>query len=143
VRLEDAQGHPVTTVVGGEQVTLHVEAASPRPLAQPVIGFYVKDRLGQQLFGDNTLAAARGPAADDGGRLMARFSFVMPRLFPGEYLVAVAIADGTQADHVHHEWRHEAWHFTSAWSGGATGLVGIDVDVAWLTPAPPSGAGRR
>ena len=133
----------MTTVVGGEQVTLRVDAASPRPLAQPVIGFYVKDRLGQQLFGDNTLAATRGPAADDSGRLVARFSFVMPRLFPGEYLVAVAVADGTQADHVHHEWRHEAWHFTSAWPGGATGLVGIDVDVAWLTPAPPSVAGRR
>lgn len=143
VRLEDAEGRPVTTVVGGEQVTLRVDAASPRPLAQPVIGFYVKDRLGQQLFGDNTLAATRGPAADDSGRLVARFSFVMPRLFPGEYLVAVAVADGTQADHVHHEWRHEAWHFTSAWPGGATGLVGIDVDVAWLTPAPPSVAGGR
>ncbi|MGV3517110.1 ABC transporter ATP-binding protein [Luteitalea sp.] len=142
VRLEDAQGRPVTTVVGGEHVTLHVEAASPRPLARPVIGFYVKDRLGQQLFGDNTLAAAGGPADDD-GRLAARFSFVMPRLFPGEYLVAVAIADGTQADHVHHEWRHEAWHFTSAWPGGATGLVGIDVDVAWRTAARPSGARRR
>ena len=143
VRLEDAEGRPVTTVVGGEQVTLRVDAASPRPLAQPVIGFYVKDRLGQQLFGDNTLAAAGGPAADANGRLVARFSFVMPRLFPGEYLVAVAVADGTQADHVHHEWRHEAWHFTSAWPGGATGLVGIDVDVAWLTPAPPSVAGGR
>ncbi|WP_291985383.1 Wzt carbohydrate-binding domain-containing protein [Luteitalea sp.] len=137
VRLVDASDRPVTTIVGGEQVTLHVEAASRRPLAQPVIGFYVKDRLGQQLFGDNTLAAAGGPAADDDGRLVARFSFVMPRLFPGEYLVAVAIADGTQADHVHHEWRHEAWQFVSAWPGGATGLVGIDVEVRWLDPARP------
>ena len=55
----------------------------------------------------------------------------MPRLFPGEYLIAVAIADGTQADHVHHEWRHEAWQFSSAWAGGATGLVGIEVDARW------------
>ena len=50
--------------------------------------------------------------------------------------VAVAIADGTQTAHVHHEWRHEAWHFTSVWPGGATGLVGIDVDVAWMVTPP-------
>ena len=98
----------------------------------------MKDRLGQQLFGENTLAAiAPAPAARD--HLVARFRFVMPRLFPGEYLVAVAIADGTQADHVHHEWRHEAWHFTSAWPGGATGLVGIDVDASWVRRRRPRG----
>ena len=131
VRLEDAAGRPVLVTRGGERVVLRVEACCDVPLERPVIGFYVKDRLGQQLFGENTLASARLPVVGAGGRLAAEFAFVMPRLFPGEYLVAVAIADGTQADHVHHEWRHEAWHFASAWPGDATGLVGIEVDARW------------
>ena len=84
------------------------------------------------MFGENTLAAARQPVASATGGLTAEFAFVMPRLFPGEYLIAVAIADGTQADHVHHEWRHEAWHFSSVWPGGATGLVGLPVEIRWL-----------
>jgi lipopolysaccharide transport system ATP-binding protein len=132
VRLEDATGRPVTVTRGGEEVVLRVEARSDVPLARPVIGFYVKDRFGQQVFGENTLASAGAPGVCQGGRLAAEFAFVMPRLFPGDYLVAVAIADGTQADHVHHEWRHEAWQFASVWPGAATGLVGIEVDARWV-----------
>ena len=135
VRLVDANGLPVTTVRGGEHVWLLVDAASDGTIAQPIIGFYVKDRLGQQLFGENTLAAPHCPAVAPGTRFGARFGFVMPRLFPGDYLVAVAVAEGSQASHVHHEWRHEAWHFSSGWPGGATGLVGIEIDVCWIADA--------
>lgn len=131
VRLLDAHEGDVRTIRGGERVSLDVQAVTGDALTRPIIGFYVKDRLGQHLFGENTLAARAQCEAPAGSTLRARFAFVMPRLFPGEYLVAVAVADGHQADHVHHEWRHEAWHFTSVWPGEATGLVGIDVDVSW------------
>jgi lipopolysaccharide transport system ATP-binding protein len=131
VRLIDRDGHDVRTVAGGERVQLQVSATSEGALTAPIVGFYVKDRLGQQLFGENTLAVADAIDAAAGSRLTATFAFTMPRLFPGEYLVAVALADGTQAAHVHHEWRHDAWHFSSVWPGAATGLVGIDVDVTW------------
>lgn len=134
VRLVDADDRPVSTISGLETVWLHVDVETDLPLDQPIIGFYVKDRLGQELFGENTLAAGSPPRAEAGTRLSASFAFTMPRLFPGEYLVAVAVAEGTQASHVHHEWRHEAWHFRSAWPGGATGLVGIAVDVQWGAP---------
>ncbi|HTU99457.1 MAG TPA: ABC transporter ATP-binding protein [Luteitalea sp.] len=131
LRLADADV-PVRTARGGERVTLVVTIDGADALQRPIVGFYVKDRFGQQLFGENTLATSDAPAPRD-GRLTACFTFVMPRLFPGEYLIAVAVADGTQADHLHHEWRHEAWHFTSMWPGGATGLVGIEVGAAWGT----------
>lgn len=131
VRLIDSEGRDVRTVAGGERVHLRVSATSEGALSAPIVGFYVKDRLGQQLFGENTLAVADAIAAAAGSRLTATFAFTMPRLFPGEYLVAVALAEGTQAAHVHHEWRHEAWQFNSVWPGAATGLVGIDVDVTW------------
>ncbi|MGI8671301.1 MAG: ABC transporter ATP-binding protein [Luteitalea sp.] len=132
VRLVDAHGADVLTVRGGERVWLLVTAGVGDGLARPILGFYVKDRLGQQLFGENTLSASRPhPPAPPGSTVRARFAFVMPRLSPGEYLIAVAIAEGSQADHQHHEWRHEAWQFSSVWPGAATGLVGIDVDASW------------
>lgn len=143
-RISDVRLHlagsaqPLRTARGGERVTLVVTVDGVDVLQRPIVGFYVKDRFGQQLFGENTLATTAAPPAVD-GRLIAHFTFVMPRLFPGEYLVAVAVADGTQADHLHHEWRHEAWHFTSTWTGGATGMVGIDVDARWSAPATDQG----
>ena len=132
VQLVDARGRPVLSVRGGERVTLRVDVDRGQALLRPVVGFYVKDRFGQQLFGENTFAATAPPAGAASCRLRAHFTFVMPRLYPGQYLVAVAVADGTQADHVHHEWQHEAWQFTSTWPGEATGLVGIDVEPSWI-----------
>src|SRR5690606_33523637 len=54
VRLEDSEGRPVAWMVGGEIVTLTVKVDCHGALDRPIIGFYVKDRLGQNLFGDNT-----------------------------------------------------------------------------------------
>ena len=49
----------------------------------------------------------------------------MPILPPGTYSVTVAVANGTQQDHVQHHWIHDALFFKSESSMVATGLVGI------------------
>ena len=63
----------------------------------------------------------------------ARFTFVMPKLTPGEYAVGVAIADGTQVSHVQHHWIHEALVIRSVATGVVNALMAIpmlDVSVA-------------
>src|SRR5690606_1568579 len=54
VRLTDDEGRNLAWAVGGEIVRLTVDVQCHRPLERPIVGFYVKDRLGQALFGDNT-----------------------------------------------------------------------------------------
>ncbi|WP_442594934.1 ABC transporter ATP-binding protein [Parapusillimonas sp. JC17] len=127
VHLADDQGHRMAWVVGGEITNLHVQVQTSQPLDRPIVGFYVKDRLGQTLFGDNTyLTYANDPQAVEAGEtLKARFRFPMPLLPVGDYSIAVAIADGTQAEHVQHHWIHDAVLFRSHCSASATGLVGI------------------
>ena len=127
VRLTDTEGNPLAWVVGGEVVTLTITADCGTALDRPIIGFYVKDRLGQTLFGDNTyLSYIDTPVyADTGTTLTARFRFPMPWLPVGDYSIAVAIANGTQEEHVQHHWLHDALLFRSHSSAAAAGLVGI------------------
>lgn len=127
VRLENDEGQPLAWVVGGEIVTLRVKVECRLPLDRPIIGFFVKDRLGQNLFGDNTyLSYADNPVqVDGGGELQVRFRFPMPLLPVGDYSIAVAVANGTQLEHVHHHWIHDALIFRSQCSAVASGLVGI------------------
>lgn len=127
VRLEDSEGRPVAWMVGGEIVTLTVKVECQAELDRPIIGFYVKDRLGQNLFGDNTYLsyAERPVAVEAGGQLTVRFRFPLPLLPVGDYSVAVAVANGTQLEHVHHHWIHDAVLFTSHCSAVASGLVGV------------------
>lgn len=127
VEFLDKEGSPLAWVVGGEQVTLCVHAIAHEPLDAPIIGFYIKDRLGQALFGDNTyISYMNAPQACEAGQsLCAKFVFGMPRLAAGDYTVTVAIANGTQQEHVQHHWLHDALHFKSESTSVAAGLIGI------------------
>lgn len=123
----DVNRHPLAWIVGGEQVTLKIEALTHSALEAPIIGFHVKDKLGQALFGDNTyLSYAQNPVrSQEQDKVVAEFTFMMPRLAKGEYSVSVAIADGTQQDHIQHHWIHDALHFKSESTSVAAGLIGI------------------
>jgi lipopolysaccharide transport system ATP-binding protein len=125
--LLDEDGKPLAWVVGGECVTVRVRVRALQNIAAPIIGFVVQDRLGQVLFGDNTYLTYRdhplGVCQD--GEIEGRFTFHMPILPVGDYPLAVAVADGTQAEHIQHHWMHEALIIRSHASSVSTGLVGL------------------
>ncbi len=127
VSLEDAEGNPLSWVVGGEEVRLCVTAIAHRELASPIIGFYVKDKLGQFLFGDNTYVSTFDRPVHTAAerKIAAYFGFVMPLLSKGDYAIGAAIADGSQEDHEQLHWIHDALVFKSESSSVATGLIGI------------------
>ena len=128
VALQDPEsGARLSWIVGGELVTIAVRAQAHRDLEQPILGFMVKDRLGQVLFADNTYLTyqRRPPAIPDGAAFEARFTVRMPILPVGEYVIAASVAEGTQQDHVQLDWVHDALVFASHTSSTATGLVGV------------------
>ncbi|HRC72323.1 MAG TPA: ABC transporter ATP-binding protein [Candidatus Competibacter sp.] len=134
--LQDRQGGTLQWVVGGEMVTLVVRARALVDLDSPIIGFLVKDRLGQHLFGDNTyLSYSTEPRPVVAGQdLTARFSFRMPVLPVGDYAVDVAAASGIQQDHVTHCWYHDVLVFKSHASSVQHGLIGIPMLEIELAP---------
>jgi lipopolysaccharide transport system ATP-binding protein len=127
VKFLDANGNPLAWIVGGEEVCLRVEVIAHTLLQSPIIGFFVKDKLGQNLFGDNTwLSYMDTPIVSEAGQLLvAEFVFFMPRLMAGHYAITVAIADGTQFEHVQHHWVHDAISFRSETSSLVSGILGI------------------
>lgn len=126
-QLLDENLNSLAWVVGGEKVTLKIEVEVHEALEKPIIGFFVKDRLGQVLFGENTFLTYQDQvmACNTDMVIEARFSFYMPILPAGEYSVTLAIADGTQNTHIQHHWIHDAIIFKSMSSSVATGIVGI------------------
>lgn len=127
VHLLSEDGRALAAVQGGETVRLDVQVRTAVPLARPIVGFIVKDRLGQHLFGENTFVRYRlvAHAIDARCQFRAQFVFRMPTLPRGDYSIAVAVADGTQDEHVIHEWKHDALLFQSHSASVTTGLVGI------------------
>lgn len=128
VSLLDETGYPLSWIVGGEKVNLRIIALLNQDLDAPVIGFYVKDRLGQALFGDNTFLSYREfpVSGHKGNEIQADFIFFMPLLPSGDYSITIAIANGLQIDnHIQHHWIHDAILFKSTSSSVSCGLIGI------------------
>jgi lipopolysaccharide transport system ATP-binding protein len=129
-RFIDKNGAILNLMHGGEQVILQIQCHAHIELQNPIIGFYIRDRLGQNLFGDNTYRSYKNRqiSLNKGDRLLAEFGFDMPYLPSGSYAVSCAIANGTQEEHVQHHWFDEALLFDVTSSHVSGGLVGIPME---------------
>ncbi|WP_295970289.1 ABC transporter ATP-binding protein [uncultured Xanthomonas sp.] len=127
VALRDGNGDRLVMLQGGEVVTLYIEVELQQALGDLIAGFYIKDRLGQRLFGDNTYFACRGMelSGKAGDRLSASFKFRMPILPSGSYMIDAAVASGDQHDHVQHHWIYDALEFRALDETMRFGLVGL------------------
>lgn len=128
VTLLDIQNQPVATISGGELVTLRVTAQALHPFDDPIVGFYMRDRLGQTLFGDNTYLSTQPSkfVVPAGHQVCASFTFRMPILPSGDFSITAAVATGTPLDHEMLHWIYDAVTIKSNSPRGLiTGLVGV------------------
>jgi lipopolysaccharide transport system ATP-binding protein len=129
-------GTHLTTIIGGERVVLTIEAQVSKPLESPILGFFVKDRLGQSLFGEHTYTYTQPiQAALPGQRLTASFAFNMPMLPNGDYSMTASVADGDPHVNIQHHWLHDALILTVNSPNLRYGLVGIQFEEVTLKAA--------
>ena len=133
VEMLDASMRPVSSFRGGERVALEIRAQAESSLASPIIGFFVKDRLGQSLFGEHTYTYRPGFGVEAGQTLAATFTFQLPMLPNGEYSMTVSIADGEPFNHVQLHWIHDALVLRVISEKLRYGLVGIPFEQVSLT----------
>ena len=112
IALLDEAGQRVEVVDVGSAVTLEVRVAVHAPIPRMVLGYMIKDRLGQPMYGTNT--HLKELPLDDvapGEELTYRFRFPM-NLGPGTYSVATAIVSTDTHLVNNYEWRDLALVFT-------------------------------
>ena len=120
-------GHSDNTLIGGDEVELKISAIANKYIKSPIIGFLFKDKLGQNLFGENTLAATnsqREIEANIGDQLVAKFKFILPILASGTYTIMASIADGDLASNEQYHWLEEAIIVKITSSKVTYGIVG-------------------
>jgi len=125
---DPVDGQRLARVAEGQDVDLRIVVSAEERIERPIFGFYIKDRLGQLLLGDNTyrdhypqvpIAAGEGAAG--------RFRFKWPALARGGYSLTVALAEGTMDDHIQRHWIHDAVLFEVLITTSATlSLVGLN-----------------
>ena len=120
-------GARLSVACGGEEVELRIRCRAERQIDRPIIGFIVRDRLGQNLFGDNTYPAygLMPPQVTAGQSFTATFRFQMPHFALGEYTLSPAVVEGTQQAHMHLHWMEDAVRLRAVASPIRRGLLGV------------------
>lgn len=105
VRLLDSNGLNTEVVGVGEAVTVQVDVAVCSSLDRLGLGFLIKDRFGQPMYGINTHRLAQSlEAVEAGERLSFRFAFAM-RLGAGHYSVSLCLSHADSHLAGNYEWR--------------------------------------
>lgn len=127
VQLTTPLGEKLSVCEGGEQVCLEITAIAYKDINDPILGFIVRDRLGQDLFGENTLPfTGLNPIDVAAGSLFSgKFTFRLPMLPNGQYAVMASVADGTLQKNVQHHWLNDALIINVYSSQVRWGLVGV------------------
>lgn len=111
VVLLNESGAEVELVGVGQPVTLLVEVRAMSHIPRLVLGYMIKDRLGQVIFGTNTHHS--GQTQDDvraGQLLRFRIGFEMS-LGPGSYSISTALVSSDTHLQNNYEWRDLALVF--------------------------------
>jgi lipopolysaccharide transport system ATP-binding protein len=129
VKLCNLQGEKLDVVNVGDTVCVHVAVTVNQPLAELVLGYMIKDRLGQPIFGTNTFHYHQTlKDVAKGQKIDFKFQFDA-NIGPGHYSVALALHSRDTHIEKNYEWRDLALVFN---------VINLDkpefVGVAWLAP---------
>lgn len=110
VQFVSPSGQVLDICKGGREVRVRVQVQAVADVTMPILGFIIKDRLGQPLIGGNTYHSYKHqPVAARAGEFWeVEFGFRLPILAIGDYSITAAIGEGTLAEHEHMDWMHDA-----------------------------------
>jgi lipopolysaccharide transport system ATP-binding protein len=127
VTIVDAETSESKIFEGGDLVKVIIKATSTTSLEKPILGFLFRDRLGQDLFGENTLKQTETTPfkADKDSIFEGIFEFRLPYLPNGQYVIMTSLAEGDYEYNIQHHWLHEAALINVFSSKVRYGLVGV------------------
>lgn len=72
-----------------------------------IFGYLIKDRVGNAIFGENTVECPTGPIAVDSGYHHVQIGFRWPEIYPSEYTLTVGVGEGNDPlKHIIQCWAH-------------------------------------
>jgi ABC-type polysaccharide/polyol phosphate transport system ATPase subunit len=103
-------GNPIVSAGQGDRVCVRVWVEFLDEVACPNVGFMLRNRLGEDVFGTNMLNEGElMTAAATGERVWVDFVLDVPHLHSGFYYLSPAVADGTIDDYEHCDWIDNAF----------------------------------
>lgn len=127
VDLLDESGQPIEVAGVGQPVALRVKVRCVKAIPELVVGYMIKDRLGQTVFGTNTYHLKQVLVDLDAGQWVELHFEFTANIGVGSYSVAVALHTGDAHVVNNYQWRDRALVFNVV-----NKKMETFVGVAWL-----------
>jgi teichoic acid transport system ATP-binding protein len=109
ISIFDRFHNKIDTVQIGERTLLSINVTYYEKIQSPIIGFTIKDRIGNIVTQTNSYVLGQTIKNSQSGETITySFEIQIPNLRSGYYTISPAIASGSQHDHTQHCWIHDA-----------------------------------
>jgi ABC-type polysaccharide/polyol phosphate transport system ATPase subunit len=111
----DSSGRWVSkpALAAGDRLTVVTDVDINTQVRDPVIGYLIRDRVGNVIFGQNTIGSDLELPSLSPGRYRVVISFEWPELAEGEYLMTLGAGDG----------KHQLHHSILGWAQNIASIV--------------------
>jgi ABC-type polysaccharide/polyol phosphate transport system ATPase subunit len=101
-------GIEIDQVSPGKLLTLDLKFRLARHIAKPILGYTVRDRVGNAIFGMNSASSGHIMSALEPGDYAAQIELTWPEIENGSYSITIGLGNGT----------HSHFHETVGWDTG-------------------------
>ncbi|SEP05743.1 lipopolysaccharide transport system ATP-binding protein [Luteibacter sp. UNC138MFCol5.1] len=114
IRLHATSGEPIEFVDVGQDVELRIDVEARSDIPKLVLGYMIKDRLGQPVFGTNTFHTRQVATDVPAGSVLSYVARFPMNIGPGSYSISTALVSTDTHLVDNYEWRDLALIFTVA-----------------------------
>lgn len=102
----------------GRTVYVKMRIVSSRAMDSVIFGYQVRDKFGNEVFGETSMTSGHPDISLDRGTSMAAFSFLWPEIREGDYFITLGIGEGYEVlDQVEQCWINQGIHLVSTTHG--------------------------
>jgi len=130
IALCDSKGVPTQALNGNTPIHVKISVKYHKKLESPIIGFVLRDRIGNDITSCNTLLEGyKLPESTEGAIHTVIFELQSPHLLKGNYSLSPAIANGTLSNHEMCDWIDNAYIFESINEEIVYGMMRFSVNI--------------
>ncbi|MBR5515666.1 MAG: ABC transporter ATP-binding protein [Clostridia bacterium] len=98
----------------GKTVFVKMLLRSNRPMESIIIGYQVRDKYGNEVFGETSMTSGDDIVSLPCGESMISFKFTWPEVREGDYFITLGIGEGTEVlNQVEQCWINQAIHLVN------------------------------
>jgi ABC-type polysaccharide/polyol phosphate transport system ATPase subunit len=130
-----SRGEPINVVRQGDSISIRMLVHAAADVDEIIFGYNIKDRVGNAVFGENSLCLDASALHLDAGYNFVEYSFIWPEVYPYKYTITVGIGQGLiPLGHVVQCWAHDIASITAVTPGRSIhGMFNNDLEKLTVT----------